>query len=140
MAQLSDKAFVIYIDGASKGNPGPAGVGVVIQNADGKAILRISSSIGRATNNQAEYKALITALDHAAKLEADHVTVKTDSQLVAEHISGNYKVRNPRLVPLYREAMRLFSSFKTYSVDYIPRYLNMEADALAKASLKNRSS
>jgi len=140
MADSSEKALVIYVDGASKGNPGPAGVGVVVNDAEGKVIARISSYIGTATNNQAEYKALITALEYAADSKAVHVTIKTDSQLVAEHIKGNYRVRNGRLIPLYQRAMQLLSSFKSYSIHYVPRFLNAEADALANAALKTRIS
>ncbi len=139
MAEPPDNAVVAYIDGASRGNPGPAAVGVVIEDADGNPKVRVSSHIGRATNNQAEYRALIMALEYAARLKAVHLTVRTDSQLVAQHIKGNYRVRNPRLIPLYQQAMRLLSSFETYSVDYIPRSLNTEADALANAALEPRA-
>ncbi len=139
MAILPDNTLVIYIDGASRGNPGPAAVGVVIEDADGNPKVRVSSYIGRATNNQAEYRALIMALEYAARLKAIHLTIRTDSQLMAEHINGNYRVRNPRLIPLYQQAMRLLSSFETYSVDYIPRSLNTEADALANAALEPRA-
>ena len=137
MTERSNESLVVYIDGASKGNPGPAAIGVLIEDADGKPRVRISTHIGRATNNQAEYRALIAALEQAANLNAVHVTVKTDSELVAEQINGNYRVRNRGLIPLYERAMRLLSSFRTYSIDHIPRHLNTEADGLAKTALKS---
>lgn len=140
MSKPLELSLVIHIDGASKGNPGPAGVGAVIHDTHGRLLVQLSSYIGRATNNQAEYKALITALDYAAKLKAVHITIRTDSQLVAEHIKGNYRVRNRGLMPLYQEAMRLLSSFQTYSIEYIPRFLNTEADALANDAIKTHSS
>jgi len=139
MTDSSPKTLLIHIDGASKGNPGPAGVGIVIADAHGNSLARISSYIGKATNNQAEYRALITALEYAASIKAVHVTVRTDSQLVAEQINGNYKVRNRRLIPLYSRAVQLLSSFDSYLVEYIPRFLNVEADCLANTALKPRN-
>jgi len=130
------KRLTLYVDGASRGNPGPAAVGVVIKDEKGATTLKVSSSIGRATNNQAEYSALIMALQEARKLGADQVYISTDSQLMAEQINGNYKVRNARIRPLFEEAMHLLSAFQYYSIDYIPRYLNSEADALANQALK----
>ena len=139
MADSSSKTLLIHIDGASKGNPGPAGVGIVIADADGNSLARISSFIGEATNNQAEYRALIAALEYAAAMKAVHVTVRTDSQLVVEQINGNYKVRNRRLIPLHSRAVQLLSLFDSCSVDHIPRFLNVEADYLANTALKTRS-
>lgn len=140
MTKPSGPSLIIHIDGASKGNPGPSGAGAVINDTEGRLLIQLSSYIGRATNNQAEYRALIMALDYVTTFKPVHVAVRTDSQLVAEHIKGNYKVRNRRLMPLYQEAMRLLSSFQTYSIEYIPRYLNTEADALANDAIKNRDS
>ena len=131
----SPKRLTIYVDGASRGNPGPAAVGVVIKDEKGVTTLKMSSSIGRATNNQAEYIALITALQEAAKLGADQVYINTDSQLMAEQIKGNYKVRNAHIRPLFEKAMQLLMDFQYYSIDHIPRYLNSQADALANEAL-----
>ena len=131
----SPKRLTIYVDGASRGNPGPAAVGVVIKDEKGATILKVSSSIGRATNNQAEYSALIVALQEARKLGADQVYINTDSQLMSEQINGNYKVRNAHIRPLFEKAMQLLTAFQYYSIDHIPRYLNSEADALANEAL-----
>jgi len=131
------KRLTIYVDGASRGNPGPAAVGAVIKDEKGTTILKVSSSIGRATNNQAEYSALIVALQEAMKLGADQVYINTDSQLMSEQINGNYKVRNAHIRPLFEKAMQLLTAFQYYSIDHIPRYLNSEADALANEALNN---
>ena len=127
----SSKRLIIYVDGASRGNPGPAAVGVVMKDEKGATMLKVSSSIGRATNNQAEYNALIVALQEARKLGADQVYINTDSQLMSEQINGNYRVRNAHIRPLFEKAMQLLTAFQYYSIDHIPRYLNSEADALA---------
>jgi len=136
----SSKRLTIYVDGASRGNPGPAAVGALIKDEKGATILKVSSSIGRATNNQAEYSALIAALQEARKLGADHVYVNTDSQLMSEQINGNYRVRNAHIRPLFEKAMQLLTAFQYYSIDHIPRYLNSEADALANEALNKLKS
>ena len=129
------KRLTIYVDGASRGNPGPAAVGVVIEDEKGITTLKASSSIGRATNNQAEYTALIMALQEAKRLRASHVEIRTDSQLMAQQITGNYRVRNAHIRPLFEQAMRLLTTFQHCSIDHIPRDLNSEADALANEAL-----
>ncbi len=129
------KRLTIYVDGASRGNPGPAAVGVVMKDEKGVTTLKVSSSIGRATNNQAEYTALIMALQEAKRLRADQVYINTDSQLMAEQINGNYRVRNAHIRPLFEKAMQLLTAFQYYSIDHIPRHLNSEADALANEAL-----
>ncbi len=131
----SPKRLTIYVDGASRGNPGPAAVGVVIKDEKGATTLKVSSSIGRATNNQAEYTALITALREARKLGADHVDIRTDSQLMAEQILGHYKVRNANIKPLFEEVKQSLAGFKSYGMHHIPRERNSEADALANDAL-----
>jgi len=131
----SPKRLTIYVDGASRGNPGPAAVGVVIKDEKGVTTLKMSSSIGRATNNQAEYTALIMALQEAKRLGADQVSINTDSQLMAEQINGNYRVRNAHIRPLFDKAMQLLTAFQHYSIDHIPRDRNSEADALANQAL-----
>ncbi|MBM4444514.1 MAG: ribonuclease HI family protein [Chloroflexi bacterium] len=132
--------LVIHIDGASRGNPGPAAIGVLIQDHQGSLRLEISHYIGEATNNQAEYRALITALQEAAKLGATHVDIRTDSKLVAEQIRGNYRVRHPGLKPLFQRACRLLSSCQAYTISDIPREENTVADALANRALDTRRS
>jgi len=129
------KRLTIYVDGASRGNPGPAAVGVVMKDERGTTILKLSSYIGSKTNNQAEYTALIMALQEAKKLGADKVQINTDSQLMAEQINGNYRVRNAHIRPLFDKAVQLLASFQHFSVAHIPRERNSEADALANQAL-----
>lgn len=129
------KRLILYIDGASRGNPGPAGIGAVIQEEDGTTKSKISSYIGQATNNQAEYTALVMGLKEAKRLGADHVEIKTDSQLLAEQIRGKYKVRHANIKPLFEEASQLLGTFRSYTVDFIPRQHNSEADTLANEAL-----
>ncbi len=129
------KRLTLYVDGASRGNPGPAAIGVIIKDQGDTTILKVSSYIGKTTNNQAEYTALATALREACKLGADHVDIRTDSQLMSEQIKGNYKVRNANIKPLFEEAKQLLTAFKSYSIDHIPRQRNSAADALANQAL-----
>lgn len=137
---ISGKHLIIHIDGASRGNPGPAAIGVVIRDRDGSLRSEISHYIGEATNNQAEYRALIAALEEAARLGALHVDIRTDSKLVAEQIRGNYRVRHPGLRPFFQRALQLLSAYETYEIASIPREDNTSADALANRALDNRRS
>lgn len=129
------KKLTVHVDGASRGNPGPAAIGVVMRDENGTTAVRLSSYIGRTTNNQAEYTALITALEEAARLGADRVDIRTDSQLMVEQIRGRYKVRNANIRPLFEEVTRLLAAFKSYGILHIPREQNSEADALANEAL-----
>ncbi len=129
----------IYIDGASKGNPGPSGVGVVICK-DGQVLKNISSYIGTATNNVAEYTALIYGLQEALVLKAESVKVNTDSQLLSHQINKLYKVRNPNILRLYNQALRLISAFKQVRVNNIVREDNVGADKLATQAIKKELS
>jgi ribonuclease HI len=129
------KKLTVHVDGASRGNPGPAAIGVVMRDENGATAVRLSSYIGRTTNNQAEYTALIAALEEASRLGADRVDIRTDSQLMVEQIRGRYKVRNANIKPLFEEVTRLLSAFKGYGILHIPREQNSEADALANEAL-----
>ncbi len=122
----------IYIDGASRGNPGPAGIGVVVI-ADGSTdpVGQLSKSVGRTTNNVAEYLALLYALQAALQKGYTNVMVKTDSELLARQISGQYKVRDPQLRILYDLAQHLVGGFEQCRVEHIPRSRNVLADRLA---------
>jgi len=124
------KELEIYIDGASKGNPGPSGIGVVICES-GEVIKNISDFIGDATNNIAEYTALIYALQEALILKADCLKIKTDSQLLANQLNKIYKVKNSNILGLYNQAVHLLSGFKVVSIKNIPREENQGADKLA---------
>ncbi len=125
----------IYIDGASKGNPGPSGIGVVICK-DGQTIKNISSFIGRTTNNVAEYTALIYGLQESLILNAQVLKINTDSQLLYRQINKVYRIKNPNLLGLYNQALHFFSAFKEVKINYIPRRDNRGADKLANQAIK----
>ena len=132
------KALEIYIDGASKGNPGPSGVGVVICR-DGETIKNISSYIGHATNNVAEYTALIYALEEALIMKAESLKINTDSQLLHRQLKGIYKVKHPNMISLHERAKHLLSGFKKVVIHNIPREKNCGADKLATEAVKKRA-
>jgi len=125
------KRAVIYADGASRGNPGPAAIGVTIKDKRGKLITSISQCIGRTTNNQAEYRAIITALEEATRLGADQIEIHSDSELVVRQINGRYRVKNVALKPLYQQVKALQGKLTKFSLNYVPREQNHEADKLA---------
>jgi len=134
-AILSISKVTIYTDGAARGNPGPAAIGVVIKDETGNVIATVSRRLGTTTNNQAEYRAIVAALEKALTLGARHVVVKSDSELVVKQINGLYKIKNAALRPLYVEAVRLIGSLDSFSISYIPRSQNAAADALANQAL-----
>lgn len=125
---------VLYCDGASSGNPGESGIGVVL--TFGKRIYEISEYIGTATNNVAEYRALIRGLERARQVRADAVTVFLDSELLVRQITGIYRVKDEKLKPLWEDAKRISQSFKHFSISHIPREINQQADSLAKKAIK----
>jgi ribonuclease HI len=126
----------IYVDGASWGNPGPAAIGAVIKDGEQKELTNISQYIGEATNNQAEYQAVIAALKEATRFRATKVTLYLDSELIVKQLAGSYKVRNLFLFPLYKEAAELCKKFDNLSIVHIGHDDNIEAHALAKEALK----
>jgi ribonuclease HI len=128
------EAAKIYIDGASRGNPGSSAIGVVIIDSKGNKH-KIKKYLGIHTNNQAEYQALITALASAKRLKKTLLTIFTDSQLLANQVNRLWKVRDPEIKALYQEVLRLISSFKKVKLSHIPRRLNKEADRLANEAL-----
>ena len=124
-------------DGAARGNPGPAAYGVVFADAKGKVLDRLSEKIGRATNNVAEYRALIAALTYAKKKGWGALRVRTDSQLMARQIRGEYKVKHPDIKPLHAEAKDLIPAFDSFTIEDVPRSETHQADRLANAALDN---
>ena len=128
----------IYTDGASRGNPGDAGIGVVIESEDGTTLQEISVYIGETTNNFAEYTALIAGLRAAADLGATDVEVRTDSELMAHQVNGFYKVKSPGLQPLYAEAISLLRCFRRSQVSHVFRESNKRADELAGQAVKKK--
>jgi len=130
------KKLVIFTDGVAEPNPGPAAIGVTIKDEQGKLIASISQPIGRATNNQAEYRAIIAALKKAIELGVEQVDIRSDSELVVKQINGRYRVKNATLKPLYQQVKQLQSRLKGFSITHIPRQQNKEADSLAGKALK----
>jgi len=127
----------IYIDGASKGNPGPSGIGVVIcQN--GETVKNVSQFIGHATNNVAEYTALIFGLQECLMLKSESIKINTDSQLIYRQLKKIYKVKHPNIIGLYNQVSRLISAFKEVSLNCIPRQENRGADKLATKAIREQ--
>ncbi len=130
------KRVVIFTDGTAEPNPGPAAIGATIKDEQGKLITSISQPIGQATNNQAEYRAIIAALENAISLGASQVDIHSDSELVVRQINGRYRVKNAALKPLYQRVKQLQSQLKGFTITHIPRQQNIEADILAGNALK----
>jgi len=133
------KRAVIYADGASRGNPGPAAIGAVIKDERGRLIASISQRIGKATNNQAEYRAIITALEEADRLGARQVDIKMDSELVVRQINGEYRVKKATLKPLYQQVKQRQGLLEGFTITHILRQQNIEADKLANKALNGYS-
>lgn len=125
----------IHIDGASRGNPGPAGIGVMMIGGGGEVVERLHRGIGEATNNVAEYRALLLALERALEAGATDVTVCSDSELLVRQLQGRYRVKHPALQPLFAKARELISAFRHFEIRHVPRELNAEADALANRGI-----
>jgi ribonuclease HI len=131
--------LVLYTDGASRGNPGPAGAGALILDEDGATVAEKAVYLGEATNNQAEYQALLIGLDAAAMLSPSQLTVRMDSELIVKQLNGQYRVRHRDLVPLHGRARDLMQRFAEIHVVHIPREENARADWLANQAIDNRS-
>jgi len=129
------KHLVLLVDGASRGNPGPSAIGVVIKDAQGKVLKEIGEHIGDFTNNVAEYRALLRALEEAKVMGAASVEIRSDSDLLISQLKGTYKVKRPDLGPLYLEAIRLLRGFSRSTLTKIPRGQNAAADALANRAI-----
>jgi len=129
------KKVIIHADGAAEPNPGPAAIGAVIKDEKGKLHARISQPIGVATNNQAEYRAIIAALEHAISLGANQVDMRSDSELIVRQINKRYRVKNAALKPLYQQVKQLLSLLEGFTVTHIPRRQNIEAHRLASRAL-----
>ena len=125
----------IHIDGASKGNPGPASIGVIFEQ-DKKRVKEIARPIGEATNNFAEYSALIIALEEAGHLKAEHLRIFTDSELLYNQLKGLYKIKSDNLKGLHKQANELARGFKKIELKQVPREENKEADKLASSVLR----
>ena len=133
-------ALRLHVDGASRGNPGEAGFGVHVTAEDGSEVAALFGYLGRATNNQAEYQALLHGLRFALAHRAARVEVYSDSELLVRQIEGRYRGKNPGLQPLHREAQGLLARFERARVTHVPRERNREADALANRAVDERAS
>ena len=127
--------LVLHVDGGARGNPGPAAVGVVISGADGEVLDEIAEPIGVATNNVAEYRAVLRGLEQARALGATEVELIGDSELVARQLTGAYKVKHPAMKPLHEQATRSLGQFERWNIRSVPRAENARADALVNAAL-----
>lgn len=131
----SGRSLVLYSDGSSRGNPGPAAIGVVMLDGTGTTVGQFSERIGEATSNQAEYRALIAGLELALKLGAKRVDVNLDSELVARQLKGEYKVKNAGLKPLFHQTTQLLKEFNSFTIARLPRGENKRAHKLVRQRL-----
>ena len=125
----------MHVDGGARGNPGPAAAACVISTPDGEVLDEHAELLGRATNNVAEYRALLLGLRRARELGASEVQVIGDSELIAKQVRGLYKVKHEAMRPLHREAMVALAAFERWSIRTVPREQNARADALVNAAL-----
>jgi ribonuclease HI len=132
---VTGPAFIAYIDGGARGNPGPAGFGVRIEQADGTLVEEFSEAIGHATNNVAEYRGLLAALDWAKARGCRELHVRSDSLLLVQQMLGNYKVKNAGLQPLHAQARQLAREIGRVTFEHVGRSLNAHADRLANAAM-----
>jgi ribonuclease HI len=126
---------IANIDGASRGNPGPASYAVVIRDPSGKAILELAKNIGRETNNVAEYYALLAALDYATSHNISSLRIRSDSELLVRQMQGRYKVKSADLKPLHERASKMAKQLGYFAIEHVRRELNRDADALANVAL-----
>jgi ribonuclease HI len=138
LSKYKEEKINIFVDGASKGNPGPAGVGIVIKAAGGKSLRNISKYIGKTTNNVAEYTALNFALTEALISNFKNVSIKSDSELLVKQLNGKYKVKSNNIKNLYLQAEHLMRGFNQVKIDYIRRAENKQADKLANQAITQR--
>ena len=133
--RLQTTELIAHIDGASRGNPGPAAYAAVIEAPDGRRLATIAEAIGPATNNIAEYRGLIAALEYAVAQGALRLRVLTDSELLAKQVKGIYRIKSPHLRPLHEHAMRLVAQLRSFSIEHVRREKNREADRMANMAL-----
>lgn len=126
---------VVHVDGGARGNPGPAGIGVVVSSDDGEVLRELGERIGPATNNVAEYRALLRGIEVARELGASDVEFVNDSELVAKQLTGQYRVKHPAIRPLFAEAIAALRGFDSWSIRSVPRAENADADALVNQAL-----
>lgn len=126
-----DLSVIVHCDGAARGNPGPAGIGVFVTGEDGRVLEELGEGIGVATNNVAEYRAAIAGLRLAGEHGASRVLLRSDSRLLIEQLAGRFKVKNPTLQRLHQEARTQIKGFEKVTLEHVPRERNKDADRLA---------
>ena len=126
---------VLHVDGGARGNPGPAAIGVVISDPDGEVLEELAEPIGVATNNVAEYRAVLRGIERARALGATEAEIVNDSELVARQLTGAYKVKHPSMKPLYAEAIAALRGFDAWRIRSVPRAQNARADELVNQAL-----
>jgi ribonuclease HI len=127
--------YIVHTDGAARGNPGPAAIGVVIEDDKGHTVYEASRALGVRTNNEAEYLALITALEYIKDARPDEAEFRLDSELVVRQLSGQYKVKEPRLQSLHKQVIMLLNAVPKYKFRHVRREENSRADGLANEAL-----
>jgi ribonuclease HI len=134
-SQAAPATLVVHVDGGARGNPGPAAIGVVVSTPDGDVVDEVAERIGVATNNVAEYQALLRGIERAAALGASRLELINDSELVARQLTGAYKVKHAAMKPLHEQAMAALRPFASWTIRNVPRAQNARADALVNAAL-----
>ncbi|MBI3179841.1 MAG: ribonuclease HI family protein [Deltaproteobacteria bacterium] len=135
MTAAAGRAVVVYTDGASRGNPGPAGAGWVIEEPGGRVLAAGHAFLGRRTNNEAEYEAVVRALAAAQEMGAADVQLRSDSELLVRQLNGQYRVRAAGLVPLHEQVRETARGFARFEARHVPREDNTRADAQANAAI-----
>lgn len=135
--KLAGQTLQLFSDGASRGNPGEAGAGIAILDEQGNELVGTGKYLGRCTNNEAEYRALLFGLAKCAEFGLGRIKVHLDSELIVKQILGQYRVKHPNLIPLYQEAMQKFADFASFRVIHVRREKNSRADELANQAIDN---
>ena len=135
MVDAGGRRLLIHTDGAARGNPGPAGAGAILRDADGSTAAEIAEFLGIRTNNYAEWTAVELALQEALALGATRVDLRMDSELVARQITGRYRVKHADLKPIHARVMALLGRLERYTVAHVPRALNKDADRLSNVAI-----
>jgi ribonuclease HI len=134
-AGAAPATVTVHVDGGARGNPGPAAIGVVVSGPDGAVLDEVAERIGVATNNVAEYRAVLKGIERAGAIGASRIELINDSELVARQLQGAYKVKHPAMKPLYDEAVAALQSFAGWTIRNVPRAQNARADTLVNAAL-----